>query len=57
MNIPIPQTAEDIARSPLAAVLPLARSESEVKMIAAIRGYKAGWVKHIMGERVGRRLS
>lgn len=43
--------AERIAAAKLAVLLPLAKTESDLRSIAAIKGYKPGWVAFVLSER------
>jgi len=46
-----PFSAPRIAAMSLRDLLPLARTRPELETIAAIRGYKRGWVDHVLRER------
>lgn len=44
-------SAERIGRMKLVDILPLAQTEDDLKTVAAIKGYKRGWVRHVLNER------
>ncbi len=44
-------SAEMIARMKLVDILPLAQTEDDLRRIAAIKGYKRGWVRHVLNDR------
>jgi hypothetical protein len=44
-------SAFKISTMPLKALLPLAQTREQLEMIASIKGYKLGWVEHVLNER------
>lgn len=44
-------SAERIARMKLCDILPLAETEQDLRQVAAIKGYKRGWVQRVLDER------
>lgn len=44
-------TADQIARMKFNALMSLAQTEEELRIVARIKGYKPGWVSHVLTER------
>lgn len=44
-------SAEDLGRMTLKSILPLAQTEEDLRRVAAIKGYKRGWVQHVLNDR------
>lgn len=47
-------SAQRVAAMRLGDLLPLAKTRADLESIAAIRGYKRGWIDHVMAERMRR---
>ncbi|MBP2230806.1 hypothetical protein J2847_004115 [Azospirillum agricola] len=44
-------SADRIARMKLTDILPLAQTEEDLRRVAAIKGYKRGWVQRVLNDR------